>query len=177
MNVVLLDPGVAARLRASGLTYPEVGATAGRLPSGYRTLRRARRLPATVDLRTAAEELARWQVQRRAGLRVAASDSRVVPDAVVVLGFGAGPLTVRAACRVVYVVDEPRRRGFAYGTLPGHPESGEEAFVLEQHDDGTVTFTITAFSRPASTLARLAGPLGRRVQDAVTNRYLRALTG
>jgi uncharacterized protein (UPF0548 family) len=33
---------------------------------------------------------------------------------------------IRVPCRVVYVLDEPERRGFAYGTLPGHPESGEE---------------------------------------------------
>ena len=30
---------------------------------------------------------------------------------------------LRAPCRVVYVIDEPDVRGFAYGTLPGHPES------------------------------------------------------
>ena len=36
---------------------------------------------------------------------------------------------LQAPCRVVYVIDEPDIRGFAYGTLPGHPESGEERFV------------------------------------------------
>jgi uncharacterized protein (UPF0548 family) len=60
--------------------------------------------------------------------------------------------------------------------LPGHPESGEEAFILQRHDDGTITFTITAFSRPAEMLATIAGPLGRRIQDAMTNRYLRAFS-
>jgi uncharacterized protein (UPF0548 family) len=39
-----------------------------------------------------------------------------------VKAFGIG---FKAPVRVVYVVDEPTRRGFAYGTLPGHPESGE----------------------------------------------------
>jgi uncharacterized protein (UPF0548 family) len=53
----------------------------------------------------------------------------------------------------VYVVSETGRSGLAYGTLPRHPESGEEAFLLEQQDDGTVTFTVTAFSRPATALA------------------------
>ena len=78
--------------------------------------------------------------------------------------------------RVVYVVDEPRRRGFAYGTLPGHPETGEEAFVVELQEGDEVTFTITAFSRPASRLARAAGPVGRRIQGWATNRYLRSVT-
>ena len=67
------------------------------------------------------------------------------------------------------------RRGFAYGTLPGHPESGEEAFVIERHDDDTVSFTITAFSRHATRLARVAGPLGRAAQRRITARYLRSL--
>ena len=91
------------------------------------------------------------------------------------LGFGVEPLAMRAPCRVVYVIDEPRRRGFAYGTLPGHPESGEEAFILDHRDDGTIAFNIIAFSRPASILAKLAGPIGRIVQDAMTRRYFRAL--
>ncbi len=77
--------------------------------------------------------------------------------------------------RVVYVVDETHRKGFAYGTLPGHPESGEEAFVVELDGDGTVTFTITAFSRPSSRLARVAGPVNRAVQRWITGRYLRSL--
>ena len=38
------------------------------------------------------------------------------------------------AGRVVYLVDEDGpvpRFGFAYGTLPGHAESGEERFLVE----------------------------------------------
>jgi uncharacterized protein (UPF0548 family) len=94
---------------------------------------------------------------------------------VVLLGAGAGPIRVHAPCRVVYVTDEPARRGFAYGTLPGHPETGEEAFLVSRTDDGTVTFTITGFSRPATPLARMTAPLGRAIQDRITTRYLRTL--
>ncbi len=89
--------------------------------------------------------------------------------------LGIGPAAIRIPCRVAYVVDEPGQRGFAYGTLPGHPESGEERFVLKQHRDGTITIEITAFSRPASRLASLGGPVARRVQQTMTTRYLRAL--
>jgi uncharacterized protein (UPF0548 family) len=60
------------------------------------------------------------------------------------------------------VVDEPHRFGFAYGTLPGHPESGEEAFVIDDTDQGVV-FQIVAFSRPAAALARLGTPVSRRI--------------
>ena len=93
---------------------------------------------------------------------------------VVELRIGVGPLSIIAPCRVVYVIDESDRCGFGYGTLPGHPESGEESFLLERADNA-VTFTVTAFSKPATMLTRLAGPIGRRVQDVMTARYLRAL--
>src|SRR5260370_20240440 len=108
-------------------------------------------------------------------MHVAASSAAEEPGSVVLLGAGAGPVRVRAPCRVISVTAEPARRGFAYGTLPGHPESGEEAFIIGRHDDGTVTFTITAFSRPATPLARIAGPFRRAIQDHITARHLRAL--
>jgi len=55
----------------------------------------------------------------------------------------------------------------------GRGPIGQDRFELAA--DGAVLFMITAFSRPASTLAKLAGPLGRQLQHAVTRRYLRAL--
>lgn len=48
------------------------------------------------------------------------------------------------------------RFGFAYGTLPGHVESGEERFQIEWHrSDDSVWYDILAFSRPNHPLARL----------------------
>lgn len=176
MNPTPLPARITERLRAAEPTYGEVGATAGRLPPGYRHLRRTVRIgfgPEAFD--TAVDALLGWQVQLRAGLRVASSSARAEPGAVVRLGWGVGPLRLAAPCRVVYAVDEPRRGGFAYGTLPGHPESGEESFIVERHDDETVTFTVTAFSRPATWPARAAGPVGAAVQHRITDRYLRAL--
>jgi len=38
----------------------------------------------------------------------------------------------------------------------GHPGSGGEAFIIGQRDDGTVTFAITAFSRPRAKAAGTA---------------------
>jgi uncharacterized protein (UPF0548 family) len=72
------------------------------------------------------------------------------------------------ACRVVYLVDEDgpvSRFGFAYGTLPGHAESGEERFLVEwDRAASTVWYDILAFSRPRHPLARLGYPLTRRTQ-------------
>jgi uncharacterized protein (UPF0548 family) len=79
--------------------------------------------------------------------------------------------------RVVYVIDEPDRRGFAYGTLPGHPERGEEAFVVERQPDGSVWLVIRAFSRPSSPLMWIGYPVARLLQAFYTARYERALAG
>jgi uncharacterized protein (UPF0548 family) len=70
----------------------------------------------------------------------------------------------RNSCRVVYTIDEPERFGFAYGTLPGHMECGEELFLLEKDADGTVWYTIRAFSKPRHWLARLGYPAMRYFQ-------------
>lgn len=171
--VALLPASVASDLRSAPFTYPEVGATTGTLPPGYAHLERTRALPAR-DFVAGAERLMRWHVHEVAGLRVAASAPRVEQDAVVEMFLGPRLLRVRAVCRVVHVIDEPDRIGFAYGTLPGHPESGEEAFILERVH-GVTRFTVRAFSRPVTRLARLGGPVTSLVQAIMAARYLEAV--
>lgn len=167
---------LASQLSSAELTYDHVGATRGALPPGYHHVRRSRVIGSGSDsFAAAASALMAWQVHLRSGLRVTASAAVAEPGAVVLLGAGAGALQLRAPCRVVYTLAEARRRGFAYGTLTGHPERGEEAFVVEQQEDGSVVFTITAFSRPAAAAARAAGPLGGLIQRYITWRYLNAL--
>jgi uncharacterized protein (UPF0548 family) len=169
-----LAPARATALRGAPFTYDAVGATAGDLPAGYRPTHR-RAVLERRDFDGAVEDLMRWRVHEGVGLWVAASGPVGDSDTVVDMRFGLGPLALRIPCRVVYVVDEPDRAGFAYGTLPGHPEAGEELFLLSRLGDGRITFTITAFSRPATRLARLGGPVSRTVQTRVTDRYLRAV--
>lgn len=81
-----------------------------------------------------------------------------------------------APCRVIYVIDEPNRKGFAYGTLPGHPESGEEAFIVDQTEDGSVWLTIRSFSRPSSWQWWVVYPFLRLAQEMFTRRYFRSLS-
>ncbi|KQV07883.1 DUF1990 family protein [Leifsonia sp. Root112D2] len=92
-----------------------------------------------------------------------------------VLKIPVWPLTFSAPLRVVYVIDEARRVGFAYGTLHGHPESGEESFVVEHRDDDSVWLVVRALSRPATWYYRLVAPLLRLQQRRFTKRYLRSL--
>jgi uncharacterized protein (UPF0548 family) len=161
-------------LRAAPFTYDEVGATAFGPQAGYEWLEHSAPLVRR-DFEGASTDLFRWRLHELTGLRVQASESPLRQNTVVLMHLGLGPASLRIPCRVAYVINEPTLRGFAYGTLPGHPESGEERFVLEQHSDGTITIAITAFSRPASRLAKLGGSLTRRVQQTMTTRYLRAL--
>jgi uncharacterized protein (UPF0548 family) len=106
----------------------------------------------------------------------------VVPDEApitagtdVVLDVPLMGLHVIAACRVVWSVDDADRVGFGYGTLPVHPESGEEAFVVERTPSGDVVVEIAAFSRPRALLTKLGGPVARRQQRKATDGYIDAL--
>ncbi|GHH40792.1 uncharacterized protein (UPF0548 family) [Streptomyces candidus] len=73
-------------------------------------------------------------------------------------------------------MDEERRAGFGYGTLPGHPECGEEVFLVETDQaDGSVWLTVRAFSRPVAWYARAAGPLVPLFQAAYARRCGRVL--
>lgn len=160
-------------LGALPLSYTEVGATAGPLPAGYHHLQksavigRGRR-----RFEEAANQGMRWGMLRGAGLRVEATAEVAAVGSEVIVHLG----PVRAPCRVVYVVDEPDRRGFAYGTLPGHAESGEERFVV-RYDPATddVYAEVTAFSRHGTWWSRLGSPVTSIIQRVVTERYLQAL--
>lgn len=142
-------------------------------PEGFHHLSRTVPLR-TRDLDRAAADLLSWRAHERAGLDVAASDATASVDAVVLLRLGLGPASIRIPCRVVQVLDEPDRRGFAYGTLPGHPETGEELFLLERDPDGALSFTVAAFSRHATLLARVGAPVAGAVQRLMIGRYLAA---
>lgn len=158
------DAAVAASF--AGLGYPEVGASRGPLPPGYRhdeasvvlgegdlAFERARRLVRDgrmFQLPWISLEPARWD------LRVG------TPVPFVSRQLGLYALNV---CTIVEVVDEDGHFAVAWGTPPGQMLVGEERFVVRRADDGQVRFTIRKFSRPGRWLARLAGPLLPVVQD------------
>jgi uncharacterized protein (UPF0548 family) len=159
------------------MTYPEVGATrdeGAALPAGYRHVRR--RLRVGRD-RSAFDALVAgmrtWGIHRGAGLGVREEG----PPALgrdFASGLGVGPLRLWSPCRIVWLADEPDRYGYGFGTLPGHPERGEEAMLAELDADGDVWFTVRAFSRPVAWYARLGGPVANLAQDWVTDRYVAA---
>jgi uncharacterized protein (UPF0548 family) len=165
-----------ARAVAEPLTYEELGRSLdGDLPPGYAHGRESVAIgTGATAFAAGADGLRRWACHRAIGVRVWPGDSALREGATVALALPIGPLAILAACRVVRVIDEPDRFGFAYGTLRSHPEIGEEAFVVHRDGDA-VTFTITVFWRPGDPIVRLGGPLTHHVQHRATLGYLRGL--
>jgi len=166
------------RALAARPEVPEAGATravaldAGTLPAGYHHADVERCVgqgPAAFD--AACECVLTWAMHRGTGIRVTSSDPRAVLGATVVSRIGIGPLSVTAPCRVVWTVDDATRRGFGYTTLPGHPEFGEEAFVVRLDEDGDVWLRVVVFSRPGRWDTRLAGPVVPWLQRLAVRGY------
>jgi uncharacterized protein (UPF0548 family) len=158
-------------MSSQDFTYEAVGATRGTLdacPPGFRPMNVRTRIGEGEGVfRRAAEALLTWEMHREMGVGIDATADRAAPDVDVTVTL-AGILT--APCRIIWTVEEPRRAGWAYGTLDGHPESGEEAFVVDRTGDGTVWLTVAAFSRPEAWYARAGGPVTRAFQRAYARR-------
>ncbi|MBO4255395.1 DUF1990 domain-containing protein [Streptomyces griseorubiginosus] len=151
-------------------TYQDVGATrrAGFCPPGFHSLHvRSRIGEGEKVFRRAADAVLTWELHRELGVGIDAGAERAAPDVDVTVTLAG---VIKAPCRVVYTVEEPRRAGWAYGTLTGHPECGEESFLVERTGDGTVWLTVTAFSRPAKWYAKAGGPATRGLQNAYARR-------
>lgn len=122
----------------------------------------------------AARDVLRWKVKTASGFTVD-QPGRVSPgDRVAVTAHFLG-MAVMEPVEVAEVVDKPHRAGFSYRTLPGHPVSGEEAFIVHRHG-GEVRLTIRSLTRAAPQQPwRALFPVLLIVQRIVRRRYVRAL--
>jgi len=144
-------------------TYPEVGASASQTLSKYDN---------DYNYTPIGQGEAAWQDAKQA-LRdwgqFPAGWTKVYPiaplekDEVVVVMIRLWGIWWKNSSRIVYTWDEPNKFGFAYGTLPGHFETGEEAFWVER-DGEAVTYHIRAFSKPRFWMVRLGYPIARMYQ-------------
>jgi uncharacterized protein (UPF0548 family) len=170
-------------------TYDAIGATRGEswadnVPAGFDVDHTRACLGAGAQTFSAAKEALRgWRQFQLGWVEPWPTDVPLLPDKVVSIVARLGPFYWSNACRILHAFDERgpiERFGFAYGTLPGHAERGEERFLIEwNHDDDSVWFDILAFSRPRHVLARLGYPVVRLLQkrfarDAVAS--MRAAT-
>jgi uncharacterized protein (UPF0548 family) len=151
---------------------------------GYTREAFSARVGGAADLERLGDLLLSWQVQRRSGIRVldaSGGDAPAVAEGLSVLldvrltGVGGLQAKLGAPVRVVTVLRGAETVGFVYGTLPDHPERGEEAFLLHRRGEDVV-LEVRVLSRPAMPYALLA-PLAKRFQRRATDRYLAALVG
>ena len=163
-----------SKVKDTGFSYPEVGASATTAPAGYNVdHNRAQLGRGEVTWQRAVEAIRSWRMFSMpwVSLHWPSAPIQVGTDvAVSVHHFGFYSLN---ACRIVYVVDEEvpiKRFGFAYGTLAEHAETGEERFTVEwNRGDDRVWYDIVAFSRPKKMLVRLGYPLSRLLQKRFAN--------
>ena len=150
-------------------SYVEVGASARLPPAGYVVDRTRMQLGCGEAIfQSARSALQRWEQFNLGWLEAPLPETPIASGEVVaVLGRAVG-LWWLNACRIIYVVDEIgsiTQFGFAYGTLPGHVERGEERFMIEwNRENNEVWYDILAFSRPNHLLTRLGYPLVRQTQ-------------
>jgi uncharacterized protein (UPF0548 family) len=157
-----------ARQRREPFSYPEVGQSRSGTPAGYDLDHNRVRLgegPAVFEAACAA--LRRWEMFPGPWTRIEPAGTPLEEGNVVAMVAHALGGWWLNACRIVYVLDEAEpvsRFGFAYGTLTGHVERGEERFSVELLADGSVWYDVRAFSRPRFWPVRLGYPLARRLQ-------------
>lgn len=100
----------------------------------------------------------------------------VAPGTTVRVSGRVSGMRADAELRVIFVIDEPRRVGFALGTVGDSVVSGEESFMLEWNDKDEVWFTVRAFEAPSSLVYRVLPVLLRRRRRELFGRYLRAIS-
>lgn len=151
-------------------SYREVGATQDDAPPGGYVADRYRvKLGDGEEAYERAKDALRsWRQFGLGWVSAHPSDAPIVEGTTVaVLARHAGFWSLNSA-RIIYLVERAggvERFGFAYGTLPGHAERGEERFLVE-HDPGSgaVFYDVFAFSRPKHPLAWLGYPFARLLQ-------------
>ena len=158
-----------AEQQALPFSYPEAGASRVGAPPGYPINRLRGHLGAgAATFARAVDAVRHWRMYDLPWTRLCwpATPIEVGANvAVVARHLGLWSLN---ACRIIYLIEEDgavARYGFAFGTLPGHVEQGEERFTVEwrRHDDA-VWYELFAFARPGHPLARAGYPLARLIQ-------------
>jgi uncharacterized protein (UPF0548 family) len=154
-------------------------------PDGYRHFESAYfvgRGKETFDRCT--EEVLHWEVKTRSGFEIAlgagaGADGQRPPRVEVgqepTIRVRLGPFRLPEPSRVIDVIETEDRRGFTYGTKPGHPINGEESFFLIRTTDDRVFLVLRSVSRAGAGIWRLGEPFVRLAQVIYRRRYGRAL--
>jgi uncharacterized protein (UPF0548 family) len=177
-NEVVL--GFLARQTNQPFSYPEEGASRLVAPEGYNIDHNRIMLgEGRETFAKAVQAVKDWKMFEMDWVEITPKELPIVEGssvAIIVRHFGVWSLN---AARIVYVIDERGawdRFGFAYGTLGGHVEQGEERFSVEYHsEDNSVWYDLFAFSRPRHILAKLGYPISRQLQKRFARDSLKAM--
>jgi uncharacterized protein (UPF0548 family) len=127
---------------------------------------------------TARRQMLNWRMFEIGWVRLCWEDAPISVGVTVASLIWLGVAWSLCPVRIVSVVDEPRRFGFSFATLPDHEECGEERFLVEWLESGEVWFEIFAISKPRHWLARLGTPIVRILQKRFAQAAMNAmLTG
>lgn len=117
------------------------------------------------DFEAARNALHAWLHFDLGWVRVANPEARIEPEEIVAVETHTLGLWSLNFSRILYVIDEPNRFGYGYGTTALHVERGEERFLLEYYPaSGAVYYDLLAVSQPAHWMAQLAYPYTRSCQ-------------
>jgi uncharacterized protein (UPF0548 family) len=159
----------------SEFSYPEVGQSmASTFPRSYNNFQKTRRIGSAENFTEFVKEARGWSAQKKSGLKTYPTDSTVGSGSTTLLLLNLGPIQMIAPCRVIHVIEANNLFGFSYGTLPGHPERGEQSIIIERKSEGSF-MSIRAFSKPGSLATRISGPIAKKIQSAYNDRYMEAL--
>jgi uncharacterized protein (UPF0548 family) len=153
-------------------SYREVGATrnSSTPPAGYPinhyrgTLGRGQE-----TFKRARAAICAWKMYHLSWTKLCWPETEIKEGAVVAVLANHFGLWSLNACRIIYTLEEDgspsARYGFAFGTLPGHVEEGEERFTVEWDEKSNeVAYELFAFARPKPLIAKIGSPLVRSVQ-------------
>ena len=150
-------------------SYPETGATRTLLPPDYLVQREQFHLGEGSQVFYRAKgAVQRWQMFDVDWLRLYYPGTPTAGSAFIVL-VGILGIRVVNVYRIVYVIDEPRRYGFAFGTVSPNLRAGEQRFLVEWRADNSVCYEVLAFFIERQFLARLAYPIARKLQQKFRN--------
>lgn len=166
------------------LTYSVVGGTTPAAeqwqpPAGWRAYEHTVRLGFGTDLWDAASSaVLSWGIKTRSGFAV---EPPLETGGIARQGerywlvARIGPFRVREPVEIIATVSTGNRAALSYGTLDGHPVSGEEAFIVHRDDNGNVNLTLRSLTHAGRGLWRGLFPLILIAQRIYRRRYLRAL--
>lgn len=82
---------------------------------------------------------------------------------------------LRSPVKVLYVIDQPGRIGYVYGTRPGAPAHMEQLLLLEHLDDDSVWVTVRTMTKATAQKWALPMRIVRLREKALARRIMTAL--